>query len=105
MTKSEFVDHVADRAHLTRKQAADAVDAMLGTIEDTLKRGSDVTFSGFDANTLAVTIGTLTTSALGPSYISAGKIQLQILVDRDPGPGCHLVENRPVGGVARQIPA
>ena len=47
MTKSEFVDHIADRANLTKKQAADAVDAMLGTIEDTLKRGSDVTFSGF----------------------------------------------------------
>ena len=47
MTKSEFVDHVADRANLTKKQAADAVDAMLSTIEDTLKRGSEVTFSGF----------------------------------------------------------
>ena len=47
MTKSEFVDHVADRANLTKKQAADAVDAMLSTIEDTLGRGSDVTFSGF----------------------------------------------------------
>ena len=47
MTKSEFVDHVADRAQLTKKQAADAVDAMLNTIEDTLKRGSDITFSGF----------------------------------------------------------
>ena len=47
MTKSEFVDHVADRANLTKKQAADAVDAMLSTIEDALGRGSDVTFSGF----------------------------------------------------------
>lgn len=47
MTKSEFIDHIAARADLTKKQAADAVDAMLGTIEDTLARGSDVTFSGF----------------------------------------------------------
>lgn len=47
MTKSEFVDHIADRAGLTRRQAADAVDAMLGTIEQTLARGSEVTFSGF----------------------------------------------------------
>jgi DNA-binding protein HU-beta len=47
VTKSEFVDHVADRAQLSKKQAADAVDAMLNTIEDTLKRGSDITFSGF----------------------------------------------------------
>ena len=47
MTKSEFVDTVADRADLSRKQAADVVDAVLDTITDTLKRGSDVTFSGF----------------------------------------------------------
>ena len=47
MTKSEFVDTVADRTELSRKQAADVVDAVLDTITDTLKRGSDVTFSGF----------------------------------------------------------
>ena len=47
MTKSEFVDQVADRAGLSKKDAADAVDAFLETIEDALKRGSDVTFSGF----------------------------------------------------------
>ena len=48
MTKSEFVDTVSDRVDgLSRKQAADVVDAVLETISDTLKRGSDVTFSGF----------------------------------------------------------
>ena len=47
MTKSEFVDQVADRAGLNKKDAATAVDAMLDTIESTLKRGSEVTFSGF----------------------------------------------------------
>ena len=47
MTKSEFIDHIAERADLSKKQAGDAVDAVLGTIEDALKRGSDVTFSGF----------------------------------------------------------
>ena len=47
MTKSEFVDQVADRAGLSKKDAGDAVDAVLDTIEDALKRGSDVTFSGF----------------------------------------------------------
>lgn len=47
MTKSEFIDQVADRAGLSKKDAADAVDAMLETIQDTLKRGSDVVFSGF----------------------------------------------------------
>ncbi|HTU29973.1 MAG TPA: HU family DNA-binding protein [Solirubrobacteraceae bacterium] len=47
VTKSEFVDQVADRAGLSKKDAGDAVDAVLETIEDALKRGSDVTFSGF----------------------------------------------------------
>jgi DNA-binding protein HU-beta len=47
VTKSEFVDQVASKANLGKKEASDAVDAVLGVIEDTLKRGSDVTFSGF----------------------------------------------------------
>jgi DNA-binding protein HU-beta len=47
VTKQEFVDQVADRAGLTKKDAAEAVDAFLNTVEDTLKRGSDVVFSGF----------------------------------------------------------
>jgi DNA-binding protein HU-beta len=47
VTKSEFVDQVAARANLNKKEAGDAVDAVLGTIEDTLRRGGEVVFSGF----------------------------------------------------------
>ncbi len=47
MTKSEFVDQVADRAGLSKKDASDAVDAFLETIESALRRGSEVAFSGF----------------------------------------------------------
>ena len=47
MTKSEFVDQVASKANLGKKEAAEAVDAVLEVIEDTLKRGSEVNFSGF----------------------------------------------------------
>ncbi|TMM07150.1 MAG: HU family DNA-binding protein [Actinobacteria bacterium] len=47
MTKSEFVDQVADRAELSKKDASDAVDAFLDTIESALRRGSEVSFSGF----------------------------------------------------------
>ncbi len=47
MTKQEFVDQVADRAGLSKKDAGGAVDAFLDTVEDALKRGSDVSFSGF----------------------------------------------------------
>lgn len=47
VTKSEFVDQVSARAGLNKKDAGDAVDAVLNTIEDALRRGSEVTFSGF----------------------------------------------------------
>jgi DNA-binding protein HU-beta len=47
VTKQEFVDQVADRAGLSKKDATDAVDAFLDTIESALRRGSEVSFSGF----------------------------------------------------------
>jgi DNA-binding protein HU-beta len=47
LTKAEFVDQVAERAGLSKKDAGEAVDAALATIEDALRRGSDVVFSGF----------------------------------------------------------
>jgi DNA-binding protein HU-beta len=47
VTKSELVDQVADRAELTKQDAARAVDAVLTTVEDALRRGSEVTVSGF----------------------------------------------------------
>lgn len=47
MTKSELVDQVADRAELTRQDAARAVEAVLATVEDALRRGSEITLSGF----------------------------------------------------------
>ncbi len=47
MTKSELVDQVADRADLTKQDAGRAVDAVLATVEDALRRGSEVTVAGF----------------------------------------------------------
>jgi DNA-binding protein HU-beta len=47
VTKSELIDQVADRADLTKQDAARAVDALLATVEDALRRGSEVTVSGF----------------------------------------------------------
>jgi DNA-binding protein HU-beta len=47
VTKSEFVDRVADRAGLSKKDARAAVDAFLETVEDALTNGSKVSFSGF----------------------------------------------------------
>jgi len=53
VTKQEFVDQVADRAGLSKKDAGDAVDAFLDTVEDALKRGSEVAFSGFGKFTVS----------------------------------------------------
>ena len=47
MTKSELVDQVADRARLTKQDASRAIDALLATVEDALRRGSEVSVSGF----------------------------------------------------------
>ena len=47
MTKQEFVDAVADRAGMSKRDAGAAVDAVLDTITATLKRGDAVTFTGF----------------------------------------------------------
>ena len=47
MTKQEFVDRVAQRANLSRREAAEAVDAVLDSITDTLKGGGEVNFTGF----------------------------------------------------------
>ena len=47
MTKSDFVDQVASASGLSKKDAGTAVDAVLGTIENALKSGDEVSFTGF----------------------------------------------------------
>ena len=47
MTKQEFVDRVAGRANMSRREAADAVDAVLESITDILKGGGEINFTGF----------------------------------------------------------
>ena len=47
MTKQEFVDAVASKANLSRRDAGNAVEAVLETITETLKGGDSVTFTGF----------------------------------------------------------
>jgi DNA-binding protein HU-beta len=47
VTKSEFVDQVADRSGLGKSEADKAVSAVLETIEEVLTRGGEVNFTGF----------------------------------------------------------
>jgi DNA-binding protein HU-beta len=47
VTKSEFVDLVSDKSGLTKRDAARAVDAFLDSVQETLRRGDSVSFTGF----------------------------------------------------------
>ena len=46
MTKAEFVDSIAD-GFASKKAAADAVEAILDGITDTLAGGGEISFTGF----------------------------------------------------------
>jgi DNA-binding protein HU-beta len=47
VTKQEFVDKVAAKSGLTRRDAGKAVEAVLDSITDALKAREDVAFTGF----------------------------------------------------------
>jgi DNA-binding protein HU-beta len=47
VTKQEFVDRVAQRANMSRRDAGEAVDAVLDSITDVLRQGGEVNFTGF----------------------------------------------------------
>ena len=46
MTKQEFVEAVAGKTGMSKRDAGAGVDAFLSTIEDALKTGDSVTFTG-----------------------------------------------------------
>lgn len=47
MTKQEFVDKIASKTDMSRREAADAVDAVLDSITETLRSGGEINFTGF----------------------------------------------------------
>jgi DNA-binding protein HU-beta len=47
VTKQEFVDRVASRSGLSRRDAGSAVDAVLDSITDALRGGEEISFTGF----------------------------------------------------------
>jgi DNA-binding protein HU-beta len=47
VTKQEFVDAVAGRTGLSKRDAGAAVEAFLDVVEGALKAGDSVTFTGF----------------------------------------------------------
>ncbi len=53
MNKAEFIDAVAAKAGLSKKDAKGAVDAVLDTITESLVKGDSVSFIGFGTFTTA----------------------------------------------------
>ena len=47
MTKQQFVERVASKSGLSRRDAAKAVDAFLESIQESLQKGEAVSFTGF----------------------------------------------------------
>lgn len=47
MNKSQLIDAAADRSDLTKSDVQAALDAVLETIQDTVKRGEKVALAGF----------------------------------------------------------
>jgi DNA-binding protein HU-beta len=47
VTKAEFVDRLAAKSGLTKKDAASVVDAFVEVVTDALKKGEEVQFTGF----------------------------------------------------------
>lgn len=47
MTKNEFVEEIAARSSLDRRQTAEALEAALGLIAEALAEGGEVTLTGF----------------------------------------------------------
>jgi nucleoid DNA-binding protein len=47
VTKQEFVDRVASKGNMSRREAADALDAVLNSITDVLQGGGEINFTGF----------------------------------------------------------
>jgi len=47
VTKADFIDRVAQKSQLSKRDATKAVDAFLECVTDALKEGESVSFTGF----------------------------------------------------------
>ena len=47
MNKSELIDHIAAQADISKAAAGRALDAAIGAVKTTLKKGGSVTITGF----------------------------------------------------------
>ena len=47
LTKQDFIDRVASKTDLSKRDAGKAVDAFIETVTESLQRGDQITFTGF----------------------------------------------------------
>lgn len=47
MNKSELIEHIAEKADISKAAAARALDALIGGVKTTLKKGGSVSLVGF----------------------------------------------------------
>lgn len=47
MNKAELINHISEGTHLSKAEAAKALDAFTGAVKKALKRGDKVTLVGF----------------------------------------------------------
>ena len=47
MNKSELIEHIAQQADLSKAAASRSLEALIGAIRTTLKKGGSVTITGF----------------------------------------------------------
>ncbi len=53
MTKAEFVDKLAEKGKMTKKQAAEAIDLIFTTMADSLVAGDEISIPGFGKFSIA----------------------------------------------------
>ncbi|WZB61406.1 HU family DNA-binding protein [Achromobacter xylosoxidans] len=47
MNKTELIDHIASKADISKAAASRSLDALIGAVKTTLKKGGTVTLVGF----------------------------------------------------------
>ena len=64
MNKADLIEKVAGQANISKSAAGDAVNALLDSIADSLKRGDSVTLIGFGTFAVSPSLYTATESPI-----------------------------------------
>jgi DNA-binding protein HU-beta len=73
VTKQDFIDRVAGKSDLSKRDAGKAVDAFLDTVTESLRRGDSITFTGFGKFSTAHRAARMGVNPRNPSE----KVQIQ----------------------------